>query len=377
MSGHENRIKSAIEEADKERDEKSKDETSLETSTAEKSTEETKTEKSTTDNLTTEETEKKKNTTDTTASADKEKETEAKTEAKKEDKKEETTEEKTEEKKTEAKTEEKTEQPTLWWNATEEVKTETTPEVRTEIDKVKAYDDLLSDPEIKAFVDAKKVGKTLTSFLNEIKGVDVDKMSSEDIFRIELEKHGAKDEELKDALEDFRTKPEWEQNKEVAPLKESIKKEQADKLKEFSISSTLEVQKRDDMVKKGFDDLDLHLKNITGTKIDGFEITKEISDDIKNFVTNQFSIYNEDGSFNIDYLVDIALYKTHKKDIMKANFDDLEKEIEEKYIKKYSRPSKKETGTNSIEIISQADKSLEEAETYAKRFNPAYKLNNL
>ena len=373
MSGHENRIKSAIEEADKERDEKSKDETSLETSTAEKSTEETKTEKSTTDNLTTEETEKKKNTTDTTASADKEKETEAKTEAKKE----ETTEDKTEEKNTEAKTEEQTEQPTLWWNATEEVKTKTTPEVKTEIDKIKAYDDLLSDPEIKAFVDAKKAGKTLTSFLNEIKGVDVDKMSSEDIFKLDLQKYGAKDDALEEAMEDFRAKPQWQQDKDIAPLKEVIKKEQADKLKEFSISSTLEVQKRDDMVKKGFDDLDLHLKNITGTKIDGFEITKEISDDIKNFVTNQFSIYNEDGSFNIDYLVDIALYKTHKKDIMKANFDDLEKQIEEKYIKEYSRPSKKETGTNSIEIISQADKSLEEAETYAKRFNPAYKLNNL
>jgi len=372
MAGHGKRIKEAIAEVDAERDTEETTEEKSETSTDNLTEETPKAEEKATESTeetSTETTEEASETTTETPTEEPKTEDET-TETPKDEtpKAEKETTKKASEKKKEEKPEE-TQQPTLWWNTEEEKSTETTP--KTETEKV-VTDELLNDPEVKAFIEAKKNGKTLASFLNEIKGVDVDKISAEDIFKVDLQKYGAKDEALEDALEEFRAKPAWQRDKDVAPLREAMKKEQAEKLSKFSTDSALESQKQDDLLKKGYDDLDTHLKDITGTKIDGFEITKEVSDGIGNFVKNQFNIYKEDGSFNIPYLVDIALYKTHKKEIMKANFESLEKQIEDKYIKEYSRPSKKETSTTSPDVASQAEKDQQGAETYARRFNPVY-----
>ena len=70
--------------------------------------------------------------------------------------------------------------------------TDTTPQVATtqaEEDYKTKYEELqylLQDQQISAVIEARKAGKDLFGFVEEMKGVDVDKMSSSQLFELKM-----------------------------------------------------------------------------------------------------------------------------------------------------------------------------------------------
>jgi hypothetical protein len=73
-----------------------------------------------------------------------------------------------------------------------------------------------------------------------------------------------------------------------------------------------------------------------------------MSKDLKNFIDKEFTLQNEDGSFDIAKMYSIGLWLKYGKDMVKANITKAKNEGREQVIKEVSNPSKNMTGGSSV-----------------------------
>ena len=265
-----------------------------------------------------------------------------------------------------------------WWETPEKKKEEPTVETDKDIQaKVIEYDKLISDPEIKAFVEAKKAGKTLRSFVGELKGVDPESLSPKQLNEIKLKKYNLTTEEYTEEVEKFDELTKIQQVTATQPIKDELLKEQDERLSKFSTEATAESKEKDDRMKviieKAKTDLDAHLKAIEGTELLGVKITPEIVEGLRAFADKDFTIHNPDDTYNIPYMVELGLFSKYRKQLMTENIERATEKGKGEVLKETSRPSQEEKGTQRLPDLGKAaEADVKAAEEQAKKANPIY-----
>ena len=265
-----------------------------------------------------------------------------------------------------------------WWETPEKKKEEPTVETDKDIQaKVIEYDKLISDPEIKAFVEAKKAGKTLRSFVGELKGVDPESLSPEQLHEIKLKKYNLTAEEHKEQVEKFEDLTKIEQVTATQAVKDELLKEQDERLSKFSTEATEASKKEDErndfITNKAKTDLDNYIKDIEGKDFLGVKITPEIAEGLKAFADKDFTIYNPDGTFNVPYMVELGLFSKYRKQLMTENIERATEKGKKEILDGTTRPSQENKGTQRLPDLGKAaEEDVRAAEDQAKKANPIY-----
>ena len=135
---------------------------------------------------------------------------------------------------------------------------------------------LLEDPLIKLAVAAKKQGKSLVQVVDEIKGVDPDKTSAEELFKIKLDRLGIKDpEEIEKELLVFGEKTKSDQMESVMNIREQLRSEFNERQNQYVNTTDQNSQKTQAVWKESLSAYDAYLKNMVGKTMYGVVITSD------------------------------------------------------------------------------------------------------
>lgn len=234
------------------------------------------------------------------------------------------------------------------------------------------YEALMKDPEMEAIIAAKKSGKNLFDFIEEIKPVDYSKVSEEKLFEMSLKKLGVTDEAITEALEEFRELPKWKQAKEVADVKTSLEREQSERLKKFPQDVARQMEARNNFIKKTELDLDKKLDGLAGKELFGLKITEAEQTTLRNTVLNELAVYGPDGNVDIERSLELALWDKFKKEIVRANINKARASNAEEFFKERVRPTAKTIETQRQPVATEDGKLKEAKESYMKRMLENY-----
>lgn len=223
--------------------------------------------------------------------------------------------------------------------------------------KIEEYESLMKDPEMEAIIAAKKSGKNLLDFIQEVKPVDYNKMSPSELNEIRLKKLGVTDEELKEAMEIFNELPKWEQREKTASVKASLEQEQSERLKKFPQDAARQMEARNAFIKKTELDLDKKLDGLLGKELFGLKITDAEHNTLRNTVLNELAVYTPDGNIDIERSLELALWDKYKKEIVRANINKARASATEEIFKERVRPTAKTIETSRTPVQSDEEKA--------------------
>lgn len=247
--------------------------------------------------------------------------------------------------------------------------TDTTQQVATtqaEEDYKTKYEELqylLQDQQISAVIEARKAGKDLFGFVEEMKGVDVDKMSSSQLFELKLSQYTLTDEQKDLERERFEFKSPMEQQESVLPIKEQLINEQNSRLGQFASTNShkqAELQAQEQREAQiAINTLSTKMAEITGKEYLGLNITPERADKITETVIS-YTKRNDDGTFDIDGSIKLAMFMNYDKEIVKANVDKVRSQTVNEIHNEITRPSVEST-TSSTTSAKTAQQEQDEA----------------
>lgn len=227
--------------------------------------------------------------------------------------------------------------------------------------KIEEYDSMLKDPIVAAIIEAKKAGKDVLSVIEELKPIDYTSMSEDQLIKIKFERLGLKDEELKDAVEDFMSNPKWKRLEELKNMRTSLESEQNERLKGYRSSVKVNAEKQNQVFQKYEQELNGFSTNLVGKEINGITITKEIADSVKSTAQTSFfkSLFNEDGTWNAERIFNLSLLDTQIKKIVKTNVDRARNRGKGEVLDSITRPDANITTTRKPQENGEAQKHKE------------------
>lgn len=232
--------------------------------------------------------------------------------------------------------------------------------------KLEEYDNLLRDPLVASIIEAKKAGKDALSILEEIKPIDYKKMSEESLVKLKFERLGLKDEELKDAIDDFMSNPKWRRLEEINNMRTSLEGEQNERLKAYRGSVKVNAEKQNEVFQKYEQELNGYSTSLVGKEMNGYTITKDIADNVKSNAQNTFfkSLFKEDGSWNAERIFNLSLLDTQLKNIVKTNVDKARNRGKGEVLDSITRPDANITTTRKPQEngVAQQEKELQSAQ---------------
>lgn len=229
---------------------------------------------------------------------------------------------------------------------------------KSEVDyaaKLKEYEDILADQEVQALLSAKKAGKNLLSFAEELKGTDASKLTPSDLYKMRLVSAGASEEEITEALSEFSNKPKWQQNEETQSIRAKLESERQENLKRVIGSNSDYAEKQKQNVNKAIAELDAFVSDLNDKELFGVKITPEIAKGLKDTVMNEISYTNPDGTTNIQLSIEQALWHKYKKIVMKANIAKAKAESTEQVLNEMTRANVNNTSDKRLPVDSKDD----------------------
>lgn len=235
------------------------------------------------------------------------------------------------------------------------------------LEKAKQYDELLSDPVLKAFVEFKKSGKSdPREFAEMVAGVDSSKMTSRQVYEHQLKTGGYNSEEIENELADFDSMSKIKQDNFVKPFRAEIEVKNQEKLKTFSSHNEAqqkfyaEEQKfQKQIIDKATNELNTTIEKMVGKKYEALSVTSDMAESIRDYVLNTYTepIVDDKGKvvdYNIQSSIDIAMYKLYGKKMKKAIAEAAKAQGMEEVLKARLRPNKTE-GNNFNQLDSSDD----------------------
>lgn len=203
------------------------------------------------------------------------------------------------------------------------------------------------DEDIKLIKEYKKQGKTLRDFVNDYKVVDYNSLDDSKVIELalrDLENFSAEDaEQAKDEIDQM---PLFQRKKLIQEYRSQFNQINEGKLKELT-SSNSKVAEQQDLVMNRFQtELEQTASSITDSEKYGIKITDEMSKEIKRYIAEDMNLQRKDGSFDVDLMVDFALWRKYGKDIVKANVTRAKNEGREEILKATLNPSAGLTSSN-------------------------------
>lgn len=229
------------------------------------------------------------------------------------------------------------------------------PVLPKEIEQELSYlRNLMKHPSVAAVLAAEKEGKNIFQITDELRGIDPEKASVSELFKIKLDRLGIKDEaKIEQALLAFNQKEEYEQAESVISTREQLRSERDKKLKDFISTTDQNSQKTQSLILQTKNDYDAILKSNIGKEVDGVVITPEIADTL-----NDITVWAQNGEqpVSAQELFELNLYHKYKGLIKQTIIDNSFAAGEEFVNSKITVTGKERTGFSKPNVSSESVK---------------------
>jgi hypothetical protein len=196
------------------------------------------------------------------------------------------------------------------------------------------------DEDITLIKEFKKQGKTLKDFVEQYKVEDVSKYTDTQIIEKALKEfEGFEGDEFDQAMSEVETMPLFQKKKLIQEYRAKYNEMNQEKLKQLSSSSNKTSEKQVELMNRFQTELSQTAESLKGQEKYGLKITDEMSSRINKFISDEISLTRKDGSMDVDFLVDVAMWRLYGKDVVKANVTKAKNEGREEMLRATTNPS--------------------------------------
>jgi hypothetical protein len=236
-----------------------------------------------------------------------------------------------------------------WWEEDTTSVTSTTTNAPVAETKTEEKPQFELDDDLKLVLEYKKSGKTLADFVKEYKVEDYSTWSEDKLVEEGLKEFmNLSEDEMEQAKMEWDSASIFQKKQWAESFKQKFEEKNNSKLKELTQSNSQAEEYQKAVSAKYNAELDSFSQEVVGKELYGLKITDEMSKDLKNFIDKEFTLQNEDGSFDIAKMYSIGLWLKYGKDLVKANITKAKNEGREQVIKEVTNPSKNMTGGSSV-----------------------------
>jgi len=204
------------------------------------------------------------------------------------------------------------------------------------------------DEDIALIKEFKKQGKTLKEFVEQYKVEDVSKYTDTQIIEKALkELEGFEGDEFDQAMSEVETMPLFQKKKLIQEYRAKYNEMNQEKLKQLSSSSNKASEKQVELMNRFQTELGQTTNSLKGQEKYGLTITDEMSSKINKYIADEISLTRRDGSMDVDFLVDVAMWRLYGKDVVKANVTKAKNEGREEMLRATTNPSTGMPNSNS------------------------------
>ena len=204
------------------------------------------------------------------------------------------------------------------------------------------------DEDIALIKEFKKQGKTLKDFVEQYRVEDVSKYTDTQIIEKALkELEGFEGDEFDQAMSEVETMPLFQKKKLIQEYRAKYNEMNQEKLKQLSSSSNKASEKQVELMNRFQTELSQTTESLKGQEKYGLTITDEMSSKINKYIADEISLTRKDGSMDVDFLVDVAMWRLYGKDVVKANVTKAKNEGREEMLRATTNPSTGMPNSNS------------------------------
>lgn len=236
-----------------------------------------------------------------------------------------------------------------WWEEDNTPVTSTTTNAPVAENKTEEKSQFDLDDDLKLILEYKKSGKTLADFVKDYNVEDYKEWSDEKFVKEGMKQFmNLSDEEREQAEYEYDSASVMQKKQWAEHFRKQFEEKNQNKLKQLTESNSKAEEYQKAISAKYNAELDAFSQEVVGKELYGLKITDEMSKDLKNFIDKEFTLQNEDGSFDIAKMYSIGLWLKYGKDLVKANITKAKNEGREQVIREVTNPSKNMTGGSSV-----------------------------
>lgn len=231
--------------------------------------------------------------------------------------------------------------------------------------RIKELEEENSDTFIAAYKEAKKNGKTVSSFINEVKGVDVDALTPDQLWEQNLKSEGLSVDDIAFEMEKFKELSPFEKKQKTKTFKEELIKTQSENLKKYASDAQKTAVEKEKLAKMAEEQGKQFFDKIKDKEWQGMKMTNSEISKLQEFLEKDFKFQNADGSINFELFAKVGNYALNERTILQNVYKRGETKGYEKALLEYSRPSANDKKFNSPPVTNSNNKS-DEARKAAK-----------
>lgn len=214
--------------------------------------------------------------------------------------------------------------------------------------KAGAYESIVSDPIIDAYLSIKTSGKDIKEFISLLSTVDPKTMTPEQLYKHELSKEGLTSEEIEIEMARFEEQSPYQKKLLANKIAKDIEAENAEKLNRFKANTDQERQSQEKAKVENLERLDKATKDAVGQEWFGLKITEEMAIAAKDGAINQYAVRNQDGSYNMEESLKANIKLKYFNTIVKTAVTAAKNKTKEEMLKQVSNPSLNETNAKPV-----------------------------
>jgi len=228
-----------------------------------------------------------------------------------------------------------------WYDSDDSVAKEDT---KVEAKETPKEEKIEEDPDIELIKKYKKSGKSLRDFVNDYKVEDFSSMSEKDLVKKGLEEfYQLSGEELDNAIYEFENSSIFNKKQLVEGFRNRFDQQNEAKLKELTSGYEINEKEEQMAIEQLNQSMEGYRQKIVDQEIYGMKVTDEMSKDLSNYLSKEFTLQKEDGTLDIEKAYSVALWLKYGKELVKANITKAKNQGKEQVIKEVSNPSKNKT----------------------------------
>ena len=203
------------------------------------------------------------------------------------------------------------------------------------------------DSDIKLLKEFKKQGKSLKEFVEQYKVEDISSLTDSQVLERALrEIEGFSGDDFDQALSEVEVMPLFQKKKLIQEYRAAYNRQNEEKLKQLSSFDNSQVEAQQKVLNRFQTELEQKSQTLQNQELYGLKITDEMSARVKKYLTDEIAMVRPDGSMDVDFLTDVALWKLYGKDIVRANVTKAKNEGREELLKATTNPSSGVNPTN-------------------------------
>lgn len=219
-----------------------------------------------------------------------------------------------------------------WWENSEAPKADKTPtdesktkEIETKLksleQKEAEYNKILNNEflkAVKAGIDADKDPKTV---INELKGIDADAMSMEQLYEMKLRKtvrlteedkveNKTIDDVVKEEMEEFKGFSRAKKARETDDVRNSIKEDENKRFSKYVTENEQKTKQDNEWRQKAIEGVNTFIESVKNKNYFGVQMTPSVVEKVNEMVAGGLtkSFYNQDGSYNAKFAFEQAAW---------------------------------------------------------------------